>query len=316
MGRPIRYKGKCKQCGKEVGAYYKSQVPTFCSYECSNQWKWDNIRQRKEFNKYVCPHCGKEVLIDKTDQRIKEGQTVFFCCVDCANKHKWSNRPEKRCPICGGIHHKCNTITCCRECGYELLKYNSYKKKHNLLGLTYLEYKHRVQEEENRERDRKERCIKVVYSNGCVRYYEQDSFAFSGREKEYMKEYNATHKKERAARHKERIANDALYSFKVGVRKFISHSFKRRKESKAMHTEKVLGCTFDEFFSHICSLFKDGMTVENYGQWQIDHIIPLSTAKTKEDVIKLCHYTNLQPLWASENRAKSNKLVYKEDEPV
>ena len=47
--RQMRYKGNCKQCGKEVYSYYKSQLPTFCSHKCSNQWKWDNIRERKKY---------------------------------------------------------------------------------------------------------------------------------------------------------------------------------------------------------------------------------------------------------------------------
>ena len=54
------------------------------------------------------------------------------------------------------------------------------------------------------------------------------------------------------------------------------------------------------------------MTWENYGlkTWHIDHIKPLSLAKSMQDVIdqKLMHYTNLQPLWAKENISKSNKL--------
>lgn len=304
-----RYFGKCKQCGKEVGAYYKSKVPTFCSYECSNQWKWDNIRQRKEFNEYSCPYCGKKVLIDKTDRRIKDGQTMFYCCVDCANKYKWINKEEKTCPICGKKYCKYNAKTCSKECGYELKKLDAYKKKRNLPNLSYDEYTKMVEEDIKREEERRRRSIKVVCSNGYVRYYEQDSFLCSGREKAYMKEYHATHRKERARKHLERTKKDPLYGFKVKVRKFICQSFKRRKESKVMRTEEILGCSFERFMAHICSLFKDGMTIDNYGEWQIDHIIPLSTARNKEDVIRLCHYTNLQPLWASENRAKSNKII-------
>lgn len=310
MERTIRYKGTCKQCGKEVGAYYKSQVPTFCSYECSNQWKWNNVRQRKEFNEYTCPHCGKKVLIDKTDRRIKDGQTEFFCCVDCANKHKRINKKKNTCPICGKEYSKYNTMTCSKECGYELIRLKAYKKNHNLPDLTYSEYTIMVEKDIKREEERKLGGIKVVCSNGSVRYYEQESFVCSGREREYMKEYHTKNKDKRRINHNKRMQEDELYKFKVKIRKFICQSFKRKKESKMMHTEEVLGCSFEEFMSHMCSLFQDGMTIDNYGEWQVDHIVPLSTAKTKEDVIKLCHYTNLQPLWASDNRAKSNKLVY------
>lgn len=315
MEQRIRYKGKCKQCGKEVGAYYKSQVPTFCSYECSNQWKWDNIRQRKKLKEYTCAHCGKKFFVDEKDQRIKEGQTVFYCCRACANKEKW-HKEEKICPICGKAHNKSKTTTCCRKCGYELTKYNSYKKKHNLPELTYLEYVNKRQEKERLERERKENSIKVVCSNGNIRYYEQESFICAGREKEYMKEYHAKNKEKRREQHKKRMQDDEVYKFKVKVRKFISQSFKRRKESKMMHTEEVLGCSFEEFMKHLCSLFREGMTIDNYGEWQIDHIIPLSTAKTKEDIITLCHYTNLQPLWAKENNEKRDKLNYIIHDPI
>lgn len=51
------------------------------------------------------------------------------------------------------------------------------------------------------------------------------------------------------------------------------------------------------------------MTWENRNEWHIDHITPLSSAKTEEELYKLCHYTNLQPLWAEENLKKGNKII-------
>jgi hypothetical protein len=50
------------------------------------------------------------------------------------------------------------------------------------------------------------------------------------------------------------------------------------------------------------------MTWDNYGVWVIDHIVPLATANTENEVIKLSHYSNLQPLWETENRDKWDKL--------
>jgi hypothetical protein len=50
------------------------------------------------------------------------------------------------------------------------------------------------------------------------------------------------------------------------------------------------------------------MSWSNHGKWHIDHIIPLSSAKSKEELVKLCHYTNLQPLWALDNLGKANKI--------
>ena len=55
----------------------------------------------------------------------------------------------------------------------------------------------------------------------------------------------------------------------------------------------------------------DGMSWDNYGRdgWHIDHIIPLSSTKIKEEIIKLNHYTNLQPLWATDNLKKGSKIL-------
>jgi hypothetical protein len=49
------------------------------------------------------------------------------------------------------------------------------------------------------------------------------------------------------------------------------------------------------------------MTFDNYGMkgWHLDHIIPLSSANNEDEIIKLCHFTNLQPLWWYENLKKS-----------
>jgi hypothetical protein len=49
------------------------------------------------------------------------------------------------------------------------------------------------------------------------------------------------------------------------------------------------------------------MSWDNKHLWHIDHIIPLSSAKTEDELKQLCHYTNLQPLWAADNIKKSNK---------
>lgn len=51
------------------------------------------------------------------------------------------------------------------------------------------------------------------------------------------------------------------------------------------------------------------MTWENRGEWHIDHIIPLASASTEEELLALCHYTNLQPLWAFDNLSKGAKII-------
>lgn len=77
--------------------------------------------------------------------------------------------------------------------------------------------------------------------------------------------------------------------------------------NKRSKTFKILGVTFDEFKIYIENLFREGMSWSNYGEWHLDHKVPISWAKTEEEVYKLNHYSNFQPLWASENTNKGNK---------
>ena len=96
-----------------------------------------------------------------------------------------------------------------------------------------------------------------------------------------------------------------------------SKAFKRNGYTKKSKSIDIIGCSFEEFQEHLESKFESWMTWENKGiyngelnyGWDIDHIIPLSSAKTEEDVIKLNHYTNLQPLCGYTNRYLKRGLV-------
>lgn len=91
----------------------------------------------------------------------------------------------------------------------------------------------------------------------------------------------------------------------------MSEYIKKNNILKNNRTFEVVGLTPTELVSYLESKFLDGMTWENYGLqgWHIDHKIPLSSAKDEEELYKLCHYTNLQPLWSEDNLRKSNKFL-------
>lgn len=181
-------------------------------------------------------------------------------------------------------------------------------EKNKLNEISYNEYLKLLSQDEENKNKKRENSIKVVTSNGAIRYYNVDKFVYKGNEKEYLKKYAKAHTKQTYQKHKERMKNDDVYRLKHKIRNFIYSSFVRRSVPKNDRTESILGCSFTDFKKHIEKQFKEGMTFDNYGKWQIDHIIPLSTANTIDEVKKLCHYTNLQPLWASENRKKSDKI--------
>jgi hypothetical protein len=102
---------------------------------------------------------------------------------------------------------------------------------------------------------------------------------------------------------------DPIYKLKMNLRHRLSESLKKRKWSKNTHFYRYIGCDLETLKSHLESKFQPGMNWTNntHDGWHVDHIIPLSSAKTEEDLYKLCHYTNLQPLWASDNLRKSDK---------
>lgn len=79
---------------------------------------------------------------------------------------------------------------------------------------------------------------------------------------------------------------------------------------KSTSTIELLGCPLSVAKSHIESQFKEGMSWENHGEWHIDHIKPCASydLTLAEEQKKCFHYTNLQPLWAADNLAKSDKL--------
>lgn len=81
--------------------------------------------------------------------------------------------------------------------------------------------------------------------------------------------------------------------------------------SKNSTSYDLTGCSWEHLKLYLESLFIDGMTWDNYGQWHIDHIKPCCSFDLSDiEQQKLCfHYTNLQPLWAIDNLKKSGKLI-------
>ena len=82
----------------------------------------------------------------------------------------------------------------------------------------------------------------------------------------------------------------------------------RRGSVKPAPFYQILGTDARGAKAHLEAQFQPGMSWENYGQWHVDHITPLASAKTPEELVALCHYTNLQPLWAADNIRKGAKI--------
>jgi len=109
----------------------------------------------------------------------------------------------------------------------------------------------------------------------------------------------------------ERRKKDVDFVVMNNLRRRFRIWLKRKGEKKSTSIKSLIGCSKKKLVQHLEKQFQPGMTWENYGKWHIDHIKPLSkfNIKNKKEVAMAMHYTNLQPLWATENQKKFNKIL-------
>jgi hypothetical protein len=134
----------------------------------------------------------------------------------------------------------------------------------------------------------------------------------------YCKEWRLKNPKSYINYYNDRIKVDNLFKVRQSIRKTISSSFRNTSFRKSSKTAIILGCSFEEFKLYLESNFEPWMNWENKGLyngklnygWDIDHKIPVSSATTEEELVRLNHYTNLQPLCSKINRdIKKNKIT-------
>lgn len=103
---------------------------------------------------------------------------------------------------------------------------------------------------------------------------------------------------------KKRYACDPLFKLMSTCRSRISQALKRQSYKKTKSSYDLLGCSWLELRIYLENQFTVGMSWENYGEWHVDHIVPLCSASNEQEILALFHYTNLQPLWAVDNLKK------------
>jgi len=184
-----------------------------------------------------------------------------------------------------------------------------YKKKYREENLEEIKIKQKEYVESNKD------ILKVKWKeyrennkDRICKWFEDNS----DYRNEYKQNYNSkeeTRNKRNSIR-KNRRQTDKIYQIKENIRSRISTSIRRSGHLKNSSTEVILGCTFDELKVYLESKFESWMNWENYGiyngefnyGWDIDHIIPLSSAKSEDGLTRLNHFTNLQPLCSKVNR--------------
>lgn len=173
--------------------------------------------------------------------------------------------------------------------------------------------------ERNKEKLKEKRCI----------YYQKNKNKRNDYSKVYSKIWNELNKdykkikaKEWYEKNKEKVkANvkqynkkkrntDPLFKLKANIRTLISNLLKGNNFVKKSKTSEIVGCSYGQLLIHVESQFEPWMNWDNYGLyngtesygWDIDHITPLSSATSEEELLKLNHFSNLQPLCSYINR--------------
>lgn len=125
--------------------------------------------------------------------------------------------------------------------------------------------------------------------------------------KEYKKSYVKNNRDAINKRMSERKKNEPILKLKMLYRSKINKILGSKREK----TFDLIGCSPSQLKEYLEKQFWVGMTWKNHGLfgWHIDHIIPISSAKNDEELKKLCHYTNLQPLWALDNIRKRDNII-------
>ncbi len=167
----------------------------------------------------------------------------------------------------------------CKEC-----RRKEYQKNREKNNKYYEKNKQKKKEYQKQYREKNKQKIKIYYKNNKEKINK-------AKRSKYNKEY--------------------LFKIRCLLTNRTAISFKRKRWVKNSRNIEMLGCSYEKAFKHIENQFTEGMSWDNHTKygWHIDHIIPLASAKTEEELKSLCHYTNLQPLWAEENLSKGAKII-------
>jgi hypothetical protein len=207
----------------------------------------------------------------------------------------------------------------CTKCKEEkdVTEFNSGRNQCKLCRKEYREKnKEKIRQTKKEYREKNKEKIRQSKKE----YYEKNKEILSIKNKVYRENDLVRIKLNKYKREwkRKRCENDLVYKLKVMVEKSFQKSFKKSGYTKNSRSYRILGCSYEEFKLYIESKFEYWMNWENYGLcngeekygWDLDHIIPISSGKCEEDIIRLNHYSNIQPLCSYINRnVKRDKIV-------
>jgi hypothetical protein len=193
----------------------------------------------------------------------------------------------------------------CPKCGIEkpISEFNKNKKRKDGLSC-YCRHCNKEYYINNKQKhNSRMRELYILNRERCVEYQSLNKDRIKKTKAKWYQDTKEERREKRRNYNKNRKQTEPLFKLKCNIRTLIINSIKKGGYKKNTKTANILGCEYEYLMEHLESQFDTNMNWSNHGTyWDIDHIIPVSSAKTEEDIIKLNHYTNLQPLESTYNR--------------
>jgi len=255
-----------------------------------------------------CASCGESFYVNPADyERRKHCSKECYRQTVYNEKYKGGIKVEtesgKSCSVCGEVKPYSEFVprkdgrgggyqSQCRKCAWSKIKQyweeNPDKKKESDAKYYEAHKEERLQKSKQRQKENKDR-----YEVARKRWREEN--------KDHINQ-----------RHRKRYKNDREYAMGYKIRNMVHRVIRLSREGKDSTSFELVGYLPYQLVERIEYQLHDGMSWENYGDWEIDHKIPvahfLRKGETRPWIINAL--SNLQPMWAEENYSKGDQLIY------
>jgi hypothetical protein len=315
---------KCLNCQSEfTPAKNNKSSGNFCSIPCYLTHKTNQalikIQTDLEEGKKTCSMCGERKSLNEFIKNKQSADGLRTDCKSCSSTIRQNSKLKKQESFTPTISEKkckkCCEVKNVKEFRIQITTKDGYsplcRDCKNLDSREFLQ--RRKREKLYVPANEIKKCYVCKEKKSISEFYSSITTRDGVRRNciECEKKLRNQYKEKSNERNVRRYKNDPI----VKLKKLLRGRLAKYIERKSVPMNSIIGCEWVELKNHIENKFVEGMTWENWGQygWHVDHIIPLDSAKTENDLYKLSHYTNLQPLWAKDNRLKSNKILENTD---
>lgn len=250
-----------------------------------------------------CTKCKENKELESFGNSKSKPDGLYHWCKLCVKEDNFKRRKHKE----NGTLWKMNLIKeglkFCYECSSIKKIIEFGKNKSTFSGLQAICKECKVKKDLSYRNMLKDKGTykksKQDEYNKNIEKYRDYSIKYNKEKRDYKLEYQTTLKL-REKNPLRKLAN--------AVRNRLLSGLKYRNFKKSSPSIKILGADWVTIEAHISKQFLKNMSWSNHGEWHIDHVIPLASATTEDEFFKLCHYSNLQPLWKLDNLKKGTKL--------